>query len=57
MAATLVATQGINAYVLASVLHEFALVHVQHECRREAQLLDGAIGHEFDEHLIAMSPK
>lgn len=57
MAATLVATQGINAYVLASVLHEFALVHVQHECRGEAQLLDGAIGHELDEHLIAMSPK
>lgn len=57
MAAALVAAQGVNAYVLASVLHEFALVHVQHECRGEAQLLDRAIRHELDEHLIAVSPK
>lgn len=57
MAATLIASQRIDADVLAVVLLQFALIHVQHEAGREAQLLHGTIRNELDIHLICVGSK
>lgn len=43
MAAALVAAQGVDADVLAIVLHQLAFIHVQHEGSGEAQFLHGTI--------------
>lgn len=54
MAATLVAAQGVDADVLAVVLHQLAFIHVQHEGSGEAELLHGTIRNKLDVHLIAV---
>lgn len=57
MAAALVAAQGVDADVLAVVLHQLAFIHVQHEGSGEAELLHGTIRNKPDVHLIAVGSK
>lgn len=57
MAAALVAAQGVDADVLAIVLHQLAFIHVQHEGSGEAELLHGPVRNKPDVHLIAMGSK
>lgn len=57
MAAALIAAQGVDADVLAVVLHQLAFIHVQHEGSGEAELLHGTIRNKPDVHLIAVGSK